>query len=116
MSTAKQAKAYSFRLIEWTPLAIALVVVFSMMSDTEEWLYVAVVIGVVASLAVGRTSGKPDEMPSQARVLKFVKGWSLVVALAALSILHGKWQPMVFFAILGVLSSVFFWVGCRSST
>lgn len=97
-------------------MAIAALVVFSMMSETEEWWYVAVVIGLVASVAVGRTSGKVQEVPLPPRLLTFAKGWSLVVALAALSLLHGKWQPMVFFAILGSLSSVFFWVGCRSST
>lgn len=116
MSTAKPTTAYSFRLIAWTPMVIAVVVVFSMMSDIEMWLYVAIIIGLVASVAVGRTSGKPDEFPLQPRLLKFAKGWTLVVALAALSVLHGKWQPMVFFAILGTLSSAFFWVGCRSST
>ena len=43
------------------------------------------------------------------------KGWVVVVALAALSLLHGKWQPMVFFAVVGVLSSGFFWFGCKSN-
>ncbi|MDF0643952.1 MAG: hypothetical protein P0111_07965 [Nitrospira sp.] len=103
------------RLMVWTPLGIALVLIFSMMSEIEEWLYVAVVIGLVASLAVGRTSGKPGEASVQARLFKFGKGWSLVVALAALSLLHGTWQPMVFFAIFGALSTACFWLGCKSS-
>jgi hypothetical protein len=96
-------------------LGIALVLIFSMMSDIEEWLYVAAIIGVVASVAVGRTSGKPEEFSMQARLFKFAKGWSLVVALAALSLLHGTWQPMVFFALFGTLSTACFWVGCKSS-
>ena len=36
----------------------------------------------------------------QARLWRFVKSWLLVVAFAALSILHGKWQPMVFFTLV----------------
>lgn len=103
------------RLIVWTPVGIALVLIVSMMSDIEEWLYVAAVIGLVASVAVGRTSGKPEESSVQARLFKFAKGWLLVVTLAALSLLHGTWQPMVFFAIFGALSTACFWLGCKSS-
>ncbi len=105
----------SDRLIPWTPFAIALTLIFSMMSATEEWLYVAAALGVLASLAVGRTLGQSDTPSLQARVRKFAKGWVLVVALAALSLLHGTWQPMVFFALVGLASSTLFWLGCRSS-
>jgi hypothetical protein len=47
----------------------------------------------------------------QSRLWKFAKGWLLVVAFAAFSLLHGKWQPMVFFALVGIISSAFFWLG-----
>ncbi|HET8722392.1 MAG TPA: hypothetical protein VFM24_10210 [Nitrospira sp.] len=96
-------------------MAIALVLVLSMMSATEEWLYVAAVLGALASVAVGRTLGRSDNSALAARVRKFAKGWIIVVALAALSLLHGKWQPMAFFAIAGVISSALFWLACKSS-
>jgi len=115
MPPAEQTGAGSDRLIQWIPFAIALGLVFSMMPDREEWLYVAAVIGGLASIAVGRTLGRSDRLSLQARVRKFAKGWVVVVALAALSLFHGKWQPMVFFAVVGVVSSTFFWVGCRSN-
>jgi hypothetical protein len=94
---------------------IALGLIFSMMAEREEWLYAAALLGILASIAVGRTSGTAEAVPIQARLRKFAKGWLLVVALSALSLLHGKWQPMVFFALVGLLSSIFFWLGCRSS-
>jgi hypothetical protein len=115
MPVAEQTGSGSDRLIQWTPFAIALGLVFSMMSDREEWLYVAAVMGGLASIAVGRTLGRSDRFSLQGRVRKFVKGWVVVVALAALSFLHGKWQPMVFFAVVGVISSTFFWFGCKSN-
>jgi predicted CDP-diglyceride synthetase/phosphatidate cytidylyltransferase len=115
MPAAEQTGSRADRLIQWTPFAIALSLVFSMMSDREEWLYVAAVIGGLASIALGRTLGRSDRFSLQARVRKFAKGWVVVVALAALSLLHGKWQPMVFFAVIGVLSSGFFWFGCKSN-
>ena len=102
-------------MIQWTPFVIALSLVFSMMSEREEWLYVATVIGGLASIALGRTLGRSDRFSLQSRVRKFAKGWVVVVALATLSLLHGKWQPMVFFAVVGVLSSGFFWFGCKSN-
>jgi hypothetical protein len=105
----------SHRLVQWTPFAIALVLIFSMMPDREEWLYVAAVLGALASLAVGRTLARPDEFSRRAPVRRFAKGWVVVVVLAALSLLHGKWQPMAFFGVVGVISSVLFWVGCKSS-
>ena len=116
MANSVQTDSRSYRLIEWTPFGIALVLIVSMMSDTEEWLYVAAVIGALASLAVGRTSGTSQEFSVQAHLRKFGKGWLLVVGLAALSLMNGKWQPMVFFALVGVISSALFWLGCKSSS
>jgi|GEM_PF-451959 hypothetical protein len=115
MSTTEQTGIRSSRLIAWSPFVIALGLIVSMMPEREAWLYAAAVLGVLASIAVGRTSGKAEEAPVQVRLWKFAKSWLLVVALAAISILHGKWQPMVFFALAGVLSSALFWCGCRSS-
>ena len=115
MSAPKPNVSSSYRLIEWTPLAIAIWLIFSMMSDREELLYLAAVVGAVASIAVGRMSGKAGDLSVQARLWKFVKGWLLVVALAALSLMNEKWQPMVFFALVGAISSAFFWFGSKSS-
>ena len=115
MPANDHAEVPSDRLIPWTPLAIALALVFSMMSEREEWLYVAAAVGVVASLAVGRTLGRSDERSMHARVRKFAKGWMIVIALAAFSLLHGKWQPPVFFALVGAVSSALFWLACKSS-
>jgi hypothetical protein len=115
MPVAEETGSGSDRLIQWTPFAIALGLVFSMMPDRAEWLYVAAVVGGLASIAVGRTLGRLDPFSLQARVKKFAKGWVVVVALAALSLLHGKWQPMVFFAVVGVISSGLFWFGCKSN-
>ena len=114
MSAIEPPSAPSYRLIQWAPLAIALALVFSMMSATQEWLYVAAAVGVVASIAVGRTSGNSAAFPLPVRLWKFAQGWLLVVGLASLSLLHGKWEPMVFFALVGGVSLAFFWIGCRS--
>jgi len=86
-----------------------------MMFDRQEWLYAVAVVGVLASIAVGRTS-ESEEFSVQSRLWKFAKGRLLVVAFAAFSLLHGKWQPMVFFALVGIISSAFFWLGCRLSS
>ena len=115
MTATEQTTSHSDRLIQWMPVAIALVLIFSMMSAREEWLYVAAVLGGLASLAVGRTLGKSDRISLYIQLRKFAKGWLLVVVLAAFSLLHGEWQPMVFFAVVGLVSSVFFWVGYKSS-
>lgn len=110
------ARTHSYRLIAWTPLGIALGLIVSMMPEREAWLYAAAVLGALASLAVGRTSGTAEELPVQARLRRFVKSWLLVVAFAALSIFHGKWQPMVFFLVAAIISTAFFWLGCKSSS
>lgn len=115
MPVAEETASGSDRLIQWIPFALALGLIFSMMPDRAEWLYVAAVVGGLASIAVGRTLGRLDRSSLQARVRKFAKGWVVVVALAALSLLHGKWQPMVFFAVVGVISSGLFWFGCKSN-
>ena len=47
---------------------------------------------------------------------KFGKGWLLVVGCAALSLINGKWEPMVFFALAGAISSGLFWLGSGSNS
>jgi hypothetical protein len=115
MIDSEKTASHSEKLVPWTPLAIAIVFIFSMMPAREEWLYVAAVLGGLASLAVGRSLGRSEDFVLQRRTWKFAKSWLLVVLLAAVSLLHGKWQPMVFFAVVGLLSSAFFWIGCKSS-
>ncbi|HKT34709.1 MAG TPA: hypothetical protein VJR03_07740 [Nitrospira sp.] len=115
MTTSEDTGSHADRLVQWMPLAIAIVLIFSMMPTREEWLYVAAVLGGLASLAVGRSLGRADELVLRGRLWRFAKGWLLVVVLASFSLLHGKWEPMVFFAVVGLLSSAFFWVGCKSS-
>lgn len=115
MPTTDQTGSRSCRVIEWAPFGIALGLIFSMMSETEKWLYVAAGLGILASIAVGRTLEKSEEFSGPVYLWKFARGWLLVVAFAALSLLHGKWQPMVFFALAGGISSAFFWLGCKLS-
>jgi hypothetical protein len=86
-----------------------------MMPAREDWLYVAAVIGVLASVAVGRTSGTGAGGSLQRRVWRFAKSWVIIVLLAALSVLHGKWEPMVFFSFVGLISTLVFWLGGKSS-
>lgn len=116
MSTKEHTGLGSSRLIGWTPIAIALVLIISMMPQREEWLYVAAVIGVVGSIAVGRTTGQLQQLSWRSRLWIFTKGWLIVVACAAVSVLHGNWRPMVFFALAGLISSAFFWFGHKTST
>jgi hypothetical protein len=115
MPRRQETASGAYRLIPWTPYAIALALIVSMMPARAEWLYVTAVIGVLASLAVGRTSGAPAAGSLQTRVWTFVKGWLIVVVLAALSVLHGKWEPMVFFAFVGLVSTLCFWLASKSS-
>lgn len=116
MHITEETRSGASRLIGWTPVAIALALIVSMMPQRQEWLYVAAIIGVLASVAVGRTSGVPVDRALQARVRTFAKGWLVVVLCAAVSVLHGKWQPMVFFLLVGIVSTVFFWLGCKSNS
>ena len=116
MESTEETRPAASRLILWTPLAIALMLIGSMMPQRQEWLYVASVLGVLASVAVGRTSGAPVARALRTRVRTFAKGWLVVVLCAALSVLHGKWQPMVFFFLVAIISTVFFWLGSRSSS
>ena len=115
MSPTEQTRCAADRLIPWTPVAVALALIFSMMPAREEWLYVAAVIGLLASLAVGRTSGA-QRSECKGRLWRFARSWLVISLLAALSVLHGTWQPMVFFAMTGIVSTGFFWFGCKSST
>ena len=116
MQIAEETRSRASRLILLTPVAIALALIVSMMPQRQEWLYVAAVLGGLASVAVGRTSVAPGDRAARARVRTFAKGWLVVVLCSALSVLHGKWQPMVFFLLVAIISTVFFWLGCKSSS
>lgn len=115
MAGTENQRSPTHRLLQWMPAAIALVLIVSMLSEREEWLYVAAVLGILASLAVGRTLGAAEKLVWRAQMGTFAKGWGVVVILAAFSLFHGKWQPMVFFTVVGIISSAFFLLGSKSS-
>src|SRR6185503_2227454 len=75
MPIAEETGSGSGRLIQWSPFAIALGVVFSMMPERAVRLYVAAVVGELASIAMDRTLGRLDRFPLQARARKFAKRW-----------------------------------------
>ena len=88
--------------------------IFAMMGGMDALLYGIIAAAAVGSFVLGQCAFK-DHVPSRdERLREFGKGWLLVVGCAALSLINGKWEPMVFFALAGAISSGLFWLGSRS--
>ena len=90
--------------------------IFAMMAGVGALLYAVVVAVVCGSILLGRISGTAAVLSMDERLQKFAKSWWLVVGFAALSLNNGKWEPMLFFALAGAISSGLFWYGTSSSS
>lgn len=103
------------RLLEWTPFMIAGGLIFAMMAGMDALLFGIAAAGAIGSFVLGQFTASADVPSSDERLWKFGKSWLLVVGCAALSLINSKWEPMVFFALAGAISSGLFWLGSRSS-
>jgi hypothetical protein len=90
--------------------------IFAMMGGMDALLYGIFAAGAIGSFVLGQCAIKDDVPSRDERLRKFGKGWLLVIGLAALSLINGKWEPMVFFALASAISSGLFWLGSRSSS
>ena len=100
-------------------LAIAGSAMFFMFAGFDPGLYAAGVVGVIVSFALGYVSLRRGLIPLGSGVVRYGKLWVWMTVVAALSLVTGKWQPLMFFAVVGVAMTLFYalggWVGSRSS-
>lgn len=89
--------------------------IVAMMAGMDALLYGIAAAGTIGSFVLGQYTARPDIPSRDERLWKFGKSWLLVVGCAALSLINGKWEPMLFFALAGAISSGLFWLGSRSS-
>jgi len=76
-------------------------------------------LGVVASFTLGYASVRRRLIPLGAGVVRYGKLWVGMMVFAALSLITGKWEPLVFFAVVGVAMTLFYalggWLGARAA-
>jgi hypothetical protein len=82
-------------------------------------LYAAGGVGVVASFALGYVSLRRRLIPLGSGVVRYGKLWVWMTVVAALSLITGKWEPLVFFAVVGVAMTLLYalggWLGSRAA-
>jgi hypothetical protein len=102
-------------VIEGLSFAIAGGLVFAMMAGTDALLYSVTMAGLVGSFVVGRLCVRHNWLPAQEGVKRYGMMWLWVIGCAALSLLNGKWEPMVFFGAVGAVMALIFWFGTRTA-
>ena len=100
-------------------LAIAGSAMFFMFVGFDPGLYAAGGLGAVASFTLGYASLRRRLIPLGAGVVRYGKLWVWMMVFAALSLITGKWEPLVFFAVVGVAMTLIYalggWLGARAS-
>jgi hypothetical protein len=94
-----------------TVLAIAGSAMLFMFAGLDAGLCASAVLGVVASFALGYFSLRRNLTPLGPGVVRYGKLWVWMTVVAALSLITGKWQPIVFFALAGLAMTTLFALG-----
>lgn len=102
-----------------TVLAIAGSGMFFIFAGVDAGLYAAGALGMVASFALGYASLRRRLISLGRGVVRYGKLWVWMMVIAALSLVTGKWEPVVFFALVGVAMTLFYvlggWLGARAA-
>lgn len=88
---------------------------FFMVGGRETGIYLAGLVGTIASTVLGWYSVRRGWVSVSAGIRRFATRWFYVVGFAALSLMNGKWEPMVFAAVVGVTLTGFYALGARSA-
>jgi hypothetical protein len=90
-----------------------------MFAGMDPGLYAAGGLGAVASFTLGYASLRRRLITLGAGVVRYGKLWVWMMVFAALSLITGKWEPLVFFAVIGVAMTLFYalggWLGARTT-
>ena len=86
---------------------------FFMLGGMERGIYFAGLVGAIASAALGWSSVRRGWVSVSAGIMRFATRWLYVVGFASLSLMNGKWEPMVFAAVVGVTLTGLYALGAR---
>ena len=100
-------------------LAIAGSAMLFVFAGFDPGLYAAGGLGVIASFMLGYVSLRRRLTPLGGGVVRYGKLWVWMMVVAALSLITGKWQPLVLFAVVGVAMTLSYalggWLGSRAA-
>ena len=74
-------------------------------------LYAMGILGAVAAYLLGYLGAQHNRVDSNVGTFEFVKPWLWLVAFAALALIKGKWQPLIFFGGIGAGLALLYWIG-----
>jgi len=74
-------------------------------------LYAMGILGAVAAYLLGFLGAQHNRVVANLGTFEFVKPWLWLTAFAALALIKGKWQPLIFFGGIGAGMALLYWIG-----
>lgn len=103
---------YGFEAVAFGTFGLLL---FFMVGGMESGIYVAGLLGAIASAALGWHSVRQGWVSLPEGIKRFGTRWLYVVGFAALSLMNGKWEPIVFAAVVAITMTGLYALGARSA-
>jgi hypothetical protein len=98
-------------------IAIAGSALFFMFAGSDAGMDAAGGLGAVASFWLGYASLRRRLIALGAGVVRYSRLWVGMTVVSALSLINGKWEPLVLFAVVGVAMTLLYalggWLGLR---
>ncbi len=76
-------------------------------------LYAMGTLVAVAAYLLGYMGAQKNRVEANLGTFEFVKPWLWLTAFAALAIIKGRWQPLIFFGGMGAGMALLYWIGAQ---
>jgi hypothetical protein len=104
-------KKFRVRANDLFVVATAFGMVAFMFAGIGAGLYAMGILGAIAAYLLGYLGAQKNRVEANLGTFEFVKPWLWLTAFAALALIKGKWQPLIFFGGIGAGMALLYWIG-----
>lgn len=106
-------KGFRTRANDIVAIGAAFGMVAFMFAGIGAGLYAMGMLVAVAAYLLGYLGAQKNRVEANLGTFEFVKPWLWLTAFAALAIIKGRWQPLIFFGGMGAGMALLYWIGAQ---
>jgi len=104
-------KKFRARVNDIVVIVTAFGMIAFMFAGIGAGLYAMGILSAVAAYFLGYLGAQRNRVEANLGTFEFVKPWLWLIAFAALALIKGKWQPLIFFGGIGAGMALLYWIG-----
>jgi hypothetical protein len=106
-------KSFRTRVNDIVVISAAFGMVAFMFAGFAAGLYAMGMLVAVAAYLLGYLGAQKSRVDANLGTFEFVKPWLWLTAFAALALIKGRWQPLIFFGGIGAGMALLYWIGAQ---